>query len=519
MKRLFTGLRARAPKPSYDAMIIGAGIGGLICANLLARAGLRVLLVEQHYMVGGYCSTFRRKGFTFDAATHFYPLLGNPSTITGKLLRDLGITNGWVKMDPVDHFHFPDGSTFAVPADFDSYLSKLKQEFPHEAENLERYFALVHEVYLSGLLTYFRWRETDRLEHYSHLTVRQALEQHFRDPKLKLLLAADCGHWGSPPSRTSFVFDSMLRLSYFLGNYYPRGGSQAFADELALRFEELGGHILMSTNVRRIVVRNGSACGVEVETGGQHAKRINARVVVSNADLLLTLEQMLGAEHVKPELLASIRSLRLSCPCFLTYVGLRNMPAEVLDRAAGYYWWSWDPDEVATQSFKIFVPTLFEPEMAPPGCQIVIVQKMTDVNYFAITDWQAHKRQVEDYIVKNLEQIIPSFSERIVVKLSASALTSRRFTRNHCGAMLGWEMSPDQLGENRPGLNGILQNLYFTGHWTQPGGGITPVIVSAMQTAKTIIENEGGRAEFCAGNPTPAATLPASAAALLAEVV
>ena len=118
MKRLFKGLRSHAPEQSYDAVIIGAGIGGLICANLLARERLRVLLVEQHYMVGGYCSTFRRKGFTFDAATHFYPLLGNPATITGKLLRELGVNNGWVKMDPVDHFHFPDGSTFAVPADF-----------------------------------------------------------------------------------------------------------------------------------------------------------------------------------------------------------------------------------------------------------------------------------------------------------------------------------------------------------------------------------------------------------------
>src|SRR5215510_9989379 len=106
MKRLFRGLRGQLPDRSYDAVIIGAGIGGLINANLLGRAGLRVLLVEQHYMVGGYCSTFRRKGFTFDAATHFYPLLGDPRTITGRLLGELGIETEWVKMDPVDVFHF-----------------------------------------------------------------------------------------------------------------------------------------------------------------------------------------------------------------------------------------------------------------------------------------------------------------------------------------------------------------------------------------------------------------------------
>src|SRR3954452_23535995 len=128
MRRPFRGLRERLPDRSYDAVVIGAGIGGLIAANLLAKSGLKVLLAEQHYMVGGYCSTFRRAGYTFDAATHFYPLLGNPETLTGRLLAELGVETGWVKMDPVDTFHFPDGSRFAVPADFDAYLAKLKAE-------------------------------------------------------------------------------------------------------------------------------------------------------------------------------------------------------------------------------------------------------------------------------------------------------------------------------------------------------------------------------------------------------
>ena len=82
----------------YDAIIIGAGIGGLICANILAKNGMKVLLLERHYMLGGFCSTFRRKGFIFDAATHFYPLLGNPTTLTGKLLVELGCETEWIRM-------------------------------------------------------------------------------------------------------------------------------------------------------------------------------------------------------------------------------------------------------------------------------------------------------------------------------------------------------------------------------------------------------------------------------------
>jgi phytoene dehydrogenase-like protein len=155
MARAFRGLRTE-PLPAYDAVVIGAGIGGLVCANLLARDGLKVLLVEQHYMVGGYCSTFRRNGYTFDAGTHFYPLLGNPQTISGKLLRDLGIATEWIKMDPVDHFHLTDGSRFEVPADFDRYLAKLKTEFPHEAAALDEFFAFARNAYLYGLLYHSR---------------------------------------------------------------------------------------------------------------------------------------------------------------------------------------------------------------------------------------------------------------------------------------------------------------------------------------------------------------------------
>src|SRR3954451_2611996 len=210
--------------------------------------------------------------YTFDAATHFYPLLGNPETLTGRLLTELGCTTGWVKMDPVDTFHFPDGTRFAVPADLDAYLVQLKATFPEEAAALDGFFTAVREAYLLGLLHYFRGKprnQMPRLALYQDLTVKDALDRWFHDPKLKLLLTADCPHWGSPPGRTSFVFDSMLRLSYFLGNYYPQGGSQAFADDLARCFEERGGHVLTSTAARRILVEKGLeegvARGVELE--------------------------------------------------------------------------------------------------------------------------------------------------------------------------------------------------------------------------------------------------------------
>jgi phytoene dehydrogenase-like protein len=502
-KRPFSGLRRRGPRRRYDAVVIGAGIGGLFCAVKLAREGLEVLLIEQHYMVGGYCSTFRRKGYTFDAATHFYPLLGNPATLTGKILTDLGIDTGWVKMDPVDTFHFPDGSRFTVPADLGAYRAKLDAEFAHEKENLDRFFGAVRETYLKGLLCYFRGHDTAHLGRWRTWTVRQALDHFFTDRKLKLLLTADCPHWGSPPSRTSFVFDSMLRLSYFLGNYYPEGGSQAFADALAHRFEELGGDILMSSQAEEILVDDGPgrrprARGVVVETLRgplQGRRRIEAAVVISNADLKLTYGKLLAERWVDPEVRRQVTRMRPSFPCFLSHLGLRGVDHQALDHAQGYYWNSWDPDLVGRNGLrcKVFVPTLYEPGMAPPGGQIVILQKVLEIDYHAIDDWTSHKDEIERYVTGHLKHVVPGLERKIVVQTSASARTSWRFTMNEVGSMLGWEMSPDQLGEHRPGSQGAIDGLWLVGHWVRPGGGITPVIISAVQVADAVLRGHDVR--------------------------
>ena len=92
-----------------------------------------------------------------------------------------------------------------------------------------------------------------------------------------------------------------------------------------------------------------------------------------------------------------------------------------------------------------------------------------------------------------LREILPGIDEHIVVKSSATAMTSFRFTNNWQGAMLGWEMSPEQLGAGAAAATHAGQNLYLIGHWTQPGGGITPVIVSAQRVAGMILTGKDDR--------------------------
>jgi phytoene dehydrogenase-like protein len=197
---------------------------------------------------------------------------------------------------------------------------------------------------------------------------------------------------------------------------------------------------------------------------------------------------MIGPELLDPDYLARIKQLRTSMPCFLLHIGLKDISLEELRKAEGYHWSSWDAENVATNVFKVFLPTVFDPELVPANGQIIIVQKVTRVDFDKVEDWSAHKAAIESWVLNSLERCIPGLSSKIVVKLSASAQTSYRYTLNHHGAMLGWEMSPDQLGEHRPGIQGPFKNLYFVGHWTQPGGGITPVMISALRAAKQITQ-------------------------------
>jgi len=474
----------------YDAIVIGSGIGGLICANILARSGVQVLLLEKHYMLGGFCSTFRRKGFIFDAATHFYPLLGNPATLTGKLLKELEIPTEWVKMDPVDQFHIPGLKPFAVPAGFQEYVLKLKEWFPEEAANVDVYFAELRQAYMYGLLYYFKNIESPEAQRLENFTMREKVDEHFRDPKLKSLLMADAPHWGSPPERTSFLFDAMLRLSYFLGNYYPKGSSQQFADDLGRALEAKGGRILKCAEAEQIMVEGGKTKGVRIHTISKRAPEtfeFEAPVVVSNGDALHTYRDLIGEKYCGKGIIDHVAGMRCSYPIYLVHIGVRGMDQKHLEEVEGYYWSSYDTRDLAHNVFKMFSPTRFDPEIAPPGCQIVILQKITPMPFDATTDWAAHKAEIDNLQMGRLRKILPGIDQHIVVRLSASAMTSYRFTGNREGAMLGFEMSPEQLGPARLPIYTPIRDLYLTGHWTQPGGGITPVIVSAQRVARTIL--------------------------------
>ncbi len=452
--RAFRALQAD-PKPTYDVVVIGAGIGGLICAGLLARDGLKVLLVEQHYMVGGYCSTFHRGAFTFDAATHFYPLLGNPMTITGAVLEKLGSRTRWVKMDPVDHFHFPDGSSFSVSADFDEYIDELKATFPHEADALDKFFLKARDAYLYGLLYYFRGREHERFGALQHLTLQQVLDTDFKDRKLRLLLAGRLRALGLAAvanvvrlrfDAAAVVFPRQLLPGRRIAGVRRRprahraGGRRRHPDAFDGR-----AHCRRAGRRGRRRNRDRARCGPahrsrqrrthRFERGSQIDARADARSVDRRRAGDSGRQRAATDQPLLPGALRTARHRAVGCssrqPATTGARGTRTMSCTTRSRFSSRRCTSRGWRRPAGRSSSCSGCWRSTTTRSPIG--------------------ERTKQRIEDDLLARLEAEIPGVTSHVVTRQSASALTSWRFTLNLHGAMLGWEMSPDQFGPRRPG--------------------------------------------------------------------
>jgi phytoene dehydrogenase-like protein len=254
--------------------------------------------------------------------------------------------------------------------------------------------------------------------------------------------------------------------------------------------------------VESILVEKGRATGVHIRTVSRRPSQefvFRAPVVVSNGDAIHTYRDLIAEEYRDRGLIEHLTSLTPTYPCFLVHIGLRGVDPDKLAAIEGYYWSRYEPEDAIGNVFKVFIPTHFDPGVAPPGCQILIVQKLTPVRLEEVSDWTAHREAVENGIMARLRELLPGIDDHIVVKLNATAMTSFRFTNNWQGAMLGWEMSPGQLGAARLPMVTPVENLYLVGHWTQPGGGITPVIISAQRAAHTILSGRKATRELAAG--------------------
>jgi prolycopene isomerase len=279
------------------------------------------------------------------------------------------------------------------------------------------------------------------------------------------------------------------------GVYYCQGTFQTFANALVKAIEADGSEVLLRTTVRRITVNDGKVTGVVLENG----QRISAPVVVSNADATQTFEQLVGTEHLPPEYLKGVRALRPSVSAVNAYIATDLDLAQHPTAEHGMFFYdSWDHDEVykgmcegRTPHLSIAIPTLIDPNLAPEGEHLINVVMFLPFELAA--SWRQEKERYQEALMRQLEVVIPGINDHITFAEGATPRTMERYTLNNLGALYGWEASPENSGVRRLSHRTPVDGLLLSGHWTRPGGGLVPVIVSGIQTAQIVLGDSSVR--------------------------
>jgi len=252
------------PEGTYDAIVIGSGIGGLSVAALLAKHdGRRVLVLERHTTAGGFTHTFSRKGYEWDVGLHYIGQVGR-----GSMLRGLfdEVTDGaleWAPMGEVYDTVVIDGERWEYVAGRDAWRERMLEYFPDEKEAIDSYLDRVREAIGSSqgffaekavpalvALLAGPWMRRRFLRHADR-TVGEVLDGLTDNPTLKAVLCAQLGDYGLPPARASFAIHAMVFNHYLGGGSYPVGGSARIAEAVAPLIEAAGGQIVIGAEVSR----------------------------------------------------------------------------------------------------------------------------------------------------------------------------------------------------------------------------------------------------------------------------
>ena len=466
-------------KPKYDIIVLGAGIAGLICGTFIAKQGKKVLIIEQHSIPGGYCTSFKRKGFIFDSAVHHIGGCGKWSVV-GRCLKELDININFQQLDPMDSIHFPSFS-IDIPAEIDDYVDLLKERFPSEKEQLALFFKEFTRLYRATFST----EKHKMLLKYQDLTFKEMLDNFFTDEQLKMTLSAQWGYIGSPPHEVSAIGMCQMLVNYLKdGAYFPVGGTQNFADAITQKFIDYGGHIMLSSSVDGMLTDGNIIKGVTTKKG----EEIQADIFVSNIDPKQTFFSLLDKNIVDDSYIRKIENMKESVSFFLLYLGLDNK-IDLKGLKRGFYHTSNDLTFSDNDWFYISVPTEVDPSLAPDNKQIISVVVSSRENYDDIDDWVAYKDKMKKHTINYLENFVPEIQDHIEVIDAATPKTLYRYTLNTKGAAYGWAVTVDQTWSNRLSHTTPFKNLFLAGHWTNPGPGICAVVSSGWRVANMILNN------------------------------
>lgn len=459
----------------YDAIIIGAGIGGLVCGCYLAKAGMKVLIVEKNAKPGGYCTSFTSNGFKFDAFVHSLGSL-KKGEIIANVLDDLNISKRikFKRYNPSDLVITPDYKVYFWN-EIEKTVKGLQKIFPDESLNIEIFFKFINDT--TGNHTELRKQNFEEL-----------LSKYFRNDKLKAIFALfTLGNVGLPPSLLS-AFTAVKFYKQFMldGGYYPHDGMQSFSDLLANRFKEFGGTLKVSSMVTKMEMKNSKVRGIILKDGNKFL----GKYIIAACDARQTFFNFIGKEHLEKEFIKTLEILKPSLSMFIMYFGLKKHLKE-LPKEGINAWFM--PNYNLENMFKMSTngrkenPSWYMLRLLSDQKSLLMFM---DVSFRSVDYWRKNKEAWSKFCINLIAKDVPDFEKNIVYKNISTPNTLFNMTLNHNGASYGWAAMFSQLAI--PGLSQTtpIDNLFLTGHWTTLAQGIPGVSYVGKNTASIILRKE-----------------------------
>jgi phytoene desaturase len=494
-------------------IVIGSGFGGLATAVRLASRGHEVALVEKRDQPGGRAYVYRQDGFAFD---------GGPTVITAPwMITELFKLAGrkaedYVDIVPVSPFYrifFQDGSHFDYTGDAEQMRNSIRafSAFPEDVEGYERFVAQSKRIFAKGFteladkpfLSPLDMAKIvpDLMRLQSFRTVYGLVSRYVKDDRLRQVLSFHPLLVGGNPFQTTSIYTLIHHLEREWGVWFAMGGTGAVVAGLVRLFEELGGTLMLGTEVDEILTEGRRASGVRLANGSE----LRADIVVCNGDVAASYQKLLPAEIRRKYTDRRLAKMRYSMSLVVIYFGTDRLYRGEDGPTLGHHNIILGPRykellddvfnrKVLAEDFSLYLhmPTLTDPSLAPEGHEAFYV--LAPVPHLGgETDWETEARPYRDRIMGFLEEhYLPGLSRHLVTEHMIDPRHFRDELNSYQGSAFSIEPVLTQSAWFRPhNRSEELSNLYFVGAGTHPGAGL-PGVLSSAKIADDLIAEETG---------------------------